>query len=167
MIAQPTTAFAGRLRELEAAFDLEDSYDVLVVLQRLTQRKRAALGLEFSELSYPERLVSYILWFHTDIANGLLEQFFLSERGVYALAIRDALEVIGATSNHRILDYALSVFPLSRPATGLALRRQQVAVLSRTERLLLSALDRAYAYESEDAPTLAVEYLTPFKADFV
>ena len=167
MIAQPVRDLSSRLREVKHAFEQEDAFDVLILLQRLTTSKCEALGLSLGDLSYPERLVSYIMWFHTEVANGLLEQFLRSEHGAYAQEILEALDVIGAASNYAIFECALSAFPLSRPSRDHQQRRGQVARLGRERRLLLAALDRAYAYESEDAPTLTVEYLEAHKANFV
>ncbi len=167
MIAQPLILNPTYAPEdIAAAFQLEDAYDVLIVLQRLTNRKCVEQGLRFEELSYSERLVSYILWFHTDVAIGLLGPFFASERGAHAPAILDALRLIGAVNNANIFECALSVFPFSRPARDHQQRRQQLQAAGQ-DRRLFSALDRAYAYEAEDAPTLAVEYLTHHQDDFV
>ncbi len=168
MIAQPLILNPTYSAEdIDAAFQLEDSYDVLIVLQRLTNRKCVDLGLSFADLSYSERLVSYILWFHTDVAIGLLEPFFVSERGTHAQAMLEALQLIGAINNANIFECALSVFPFSRPSREHAQRRQQLHDAGQGRRMLFNALDRAYAYEAEDAPTLAVEYLTQHQDDFV
>lgn len=145
--------------QFEAAFAYDDAREVLLALHRSISARQAAEQLDFHALLPAEKLVSYLLWFDKEVANGCLMLFFQGDHAAYALEMLDALEMVGAERNWRLFEQALSVFPLGRPARSRARRTDQLYAAGDRAHLLLSALDRSFAYEAEDALTLGVIYL--------
>ncbi|MBZ0293530.1 MAG: DMP19 family protein [Anaerolineae bacterium] len=156
MIAQP---LYGEFSEIERVFDADDAYIILLALADMIATKQAQQGLDFAELAAGERMVFYLLWFDTEVANGCLETFFQGEHGSYALEMLAALECIGAVKNYSLFSLALSVFPFSRPAQDSQQRFGQLHAAGDRGQMLLKALDRSYALEAEDALMQGVIYL--------
>ena len=94
------------------------------------------LSVTYQALPRRERYLTDIMEFETLVMNGRLDGYLWGCGGDHALECLEALQAIGATKAHALLQSACELFPEHRPASEREMRQRQLHQITNDERKL-------------------------------
>ena len=91
---------------------------------------------DYQKLSTREKAVWNVFWFHAEVMNGGIDQYFYNSAGDHAADCLAALEFIGATESVKLMKSGCAHFPNGTPHTDREARQQELAsILDGEDRL--------------------------------
>lgn len=140
--------------DIEAAFEWEDPYEVILALCHVAADWYGDHAWE--SLPWGLRVAVLVDIFGSQLANGGFHQY-LSNYGETAPEVHAMLYRIGARACARLLGEALELFPERTP------RFQQIDALTPEQQDRLDRLTRTYYSQDEYVYEVAVAYLAPHR----